>query len=246
MWSHKKVNFVHTKHAWGKHTVCLCILDNSLEAIFLSIFPEFSEPTGNQGEVDRKTLTGLHGQVPSHPHMRRPCMHHQPVQQQTSNLLNNKKSFQHFQSALTTGFIIGKIITVRQTNKQSVMQTEYETILDNVLSNMHQLQHGKCQESHNQKNWKKRRVLFERWSPDALTLKTSDYTVSIIKFALTANLVKTRVMGHFGSPAGSRMNQYLLSFLIMIHNWWVINKNKPTLDLGIPFSFSFFFIKSLI
>ena len=133
-----------------------------------------------------------------------------------------------------------------QLNKQSVILTEYETILDNVLSNMHQLQHGKCQESHNQKNWKKRRVLFERWSPDALTLKTSDYTVSIIKFALTANLVKTRVMGHFGSPAGSRMNQYLLSFLIMIHNWWVINKNKPTLDLGIPFSFSFFFIKSLI
>ena len=117
MWSHKKVNFVHTKHAWGKHTVCLCILDNSLEAIFLSIFPEFSEPTGNQGEADRKTLTGLHGQVPSHPHMRRPYMHHQPVLQQTSNLLNNKKSFQHFQSALTTGFIIGKRITIRQTEE---------------------------------------------------------------------------------------------------------------------------------
>ena len=83
------------------------------------------------------------------------------------------------------------------------MQTGYETILDNVLSNMHQLQHGRCQESRNQKNWKNRRILFERWSPDALIrqwifkikrsfemavndldivkLTMSDYTVNIRK-----------------------------------------------------------------
>ena len=108
----KKVNFVHTKHAWGKHTVCLCILDNSLEVIFLSIAPEFSVPTGNQGEADRKTANGLHGQVPSHPHMHRPYMHHQPVLLQTTNLLSNKKSFRHFQQALTTGFIIWLRTTV--------------------------------------------------------------------------------------------------------------------------------------
>ena len=108
-WCHIRsnpVNYVHTKRAWGKHTVCLCILDNSLVVIFLLVSLEFSAPTGNQGEVDPKPLTGHPVQVPSHLHMRRPYMHHQPVLQQTSILLNNKKSFRHFQSALTTGFII--------------------------------------------------------------------------------------------------------------------------------------------